>query len=260
MKIVPPQGCPSCSALLERVNAQLFCPNNIDCPAQTEGKLQNFCKVLKIKGFGEATLAKLDFDNLNDFVSATKENYIAAGFSEHMANKLVGAVSDRIAAGITISDFISALSIPLVGTVAASKLQVSKVEEITPAYCKSVGLGDKVTTNLVHWISIEWPLLKPEWESKLISSTKQTQSTKSQSTGISVCLTGKLDGYTRSEASTYLESLGVTVKSSVTKTVTYLICDEISPTSSSAVKAKQLNIPIITLRDLEEKLQLCQQK
>lgn len=254
MKIIPPTTCPSCGAYLERQNAQLFCPNNVDCPAQTGKRLQNFCKVLKIKGFGESTLQKLEFSSLNDLVLADKSDFLMAGFSDHMATKLVSAIKERIDAGITIPEFISALSIPLVGNVAASKLQVSKMEDITQSYCKSVGLGDKVTNNLVMWVNTEWPLMAEYWDSKL---TKTIKEQKAPTTDIVVCITGKLEGYSRSEAQAHLEALGVTVKSSVTKAVTHLVCDEANSTSSSVTKAKQLNIQIITLRDLEDKLQ-CQ--
>lgn len=251
MKIIPPTTCPSCGSTLQRQNAQLFCLNKLECPAQNGKKLQNFCKVLKIKGFGEATLQKLEFNSLNDFVNATSADFTSSGFSEHMSEKLVAAIQDRITAGITHSDFISALSIPLIGEVAARKLQISNMDQITETLCKASGLGDKATANLVLWKNTEWPLLEPYWGSKLQSSTKPT-TIKSQNTGIAVCITGKLDGYSRSEAQTYIESLGVTIKSSVTKAVTHLICEETNSTSSSVQKAKQLNIPIITIRDLED--------
>lgn len=256
MKIVPPTTCPSCGTALERQNAQLFCTNKTECPAQTGKKLQNFCKVLKIKGFGEATLAKLEFNTLNDFIAADESHFVAAGFSEHMANKLVSAIKERIEAGITIPDFISALSIPLIGSVAASKLNVTHMEQITAAYCKEVGIGEKATNNLMLWLTTEWPQAKRFWEPVLVS-TKPKETV--QSTGVVVCITGKLNGMSRSEAQARLEALGVTVKSSVTKAVTHLVCDEPNSTSSSAKKAEQLNIPIITLKDLEDKL-TCQKQ
>lgn len=255
MKITPPTHCPSCGSELVRQNAQLFCTNSQECPAQTGKRLQNFCKVLKIKGFGEATIQKLEFNTLNDLVTADESAFLEAGFSEHMSTKLVSALKDRLSEGLTIPEFISALSIPLVGSVASTKLTVSKIENINREFCKSVGLGDKVTQNLLQWINIEWPQMKDLWEPILKPATNTK--IKSQSTGITVCITGKLDGYSRSEAQQYLEGLGVTVKSSVTKAVTHVVCDEPNSTSSSITKAKQLNIPIITLKDLEDKIQ-CQ--
>jgi DNA ligase (NAD+) len=250
MKIIPPTHCPSCGSTLHRQNAQLFCLDKTECPAQTGKRLQNFCKVLKIKGFGEATLQKLEFNTLNDFINATVADFTNSGFSEHMAAKLVASIRDRIDSGITFNDFISALSIPLIGDVAARKLLISKMEDISIETCKAAGLGDKASHNLVLWRNQEWPEMKPYWDSVLKSSTKPT--IKTQHTNIAVCITGKLDGYSRSEAQTYLESLGVTVKSSVTKQVTHLVCEEENSTSSSVQKAKQLNIPIITIRDLED--------
>lgn len=251
MKIEAPKGCPSCSALLYQVNDQLFCPNNIDCPAQTSKRVQAFTKSLKIKGFGEAAIEKLELTDPSQLLDLKVADYLQAGFSEHMAAKLQGVIEDRINQGITPSEFIAAMSIPLIGDTAARKLQVPSIDGITTEVCKSSGLGDKATTNLMQWVIQSWPLYKDGWGSKLKQPTVTT--IKSQSTGVTVCITGKLNDYTsRDAAALYLQSLGVTVKDSVTKAVNYLICEDGKTTSSSYKKASETNIPIITIKNLEE--------
>jgi len=149
-KIIAPEGCPSCSALLYRVNDQLFCPNNIDCPAQCTKRVQNFCKKLKIKGFGEATIDKLGFITINDLMLADEGSYIEAGFSEHMASKLVATLEARLEQMISIPEFLSAMSIPLIGDSAAAKLtNVSSINELVSLEkLKSLGLGDTAAQNL----------------------------------------------------------------------------------------------------------------
>jgi len=251
MRIVAPKGCPSCSALLYQVNDQLFCPNNIDCPAQTSKRVQAFTKSLKIKGFGEAAIEKLELTDPSQLLTLTKEEYLVAGFSEHMAAKLQGVIQDRISQGISPNEFIAAMSIPLIGDTAARKLNISSIEEITFEVCKSSGLGDKATTNLMQWVNQSWPLYREGWGSRLKQSTATT--IKSQSTGITVCITVKLNDFSsRDSATTYLQGLGITVKDSVTKAVNYLICEDGKTSSSSYKKAVENNIPIIMIKNLEE--------
>lgn len=255
MKIVAPHECPSCSALLERVNDQLFCPNTVDCPAQTSKRVQNFCKVLKIKGFGEATVNKLALIDLNDLFDLTVADVEAAGYSQLMANKLVDTISERVSQGITLAEFISACSINLVGETAAKKLATLSQEDLekcSVSTFKSYGLGDVASANLVDWARTAWAEgYKHTWGS-VLSAPKQIQQAAA-SRGIVVCITGKLNDFSnRSSAAQHLESLGVEVKDSVTKAVNYLICEDGSTSSSSYTKAIKNNIPILTIKDLEE--------
>lgn len=245
IKIVAPTECPSCGAELERINAQLFCTNDIDCPAQCAKKLQNFCSKLKLKGWGESTIEKLELNTVNDILVVDPLEY---GFSDKMTGNLLSALTQRIEQGILFSEFISAMSIPLIGDSIGRKLEKYRPEDLTLEVCKSEGLGDKATANLLSWIKQEWHLYQDTWGSKLKTTIRQKSA-------ISVCITGKLSNYkNRSEAETYLKSLGLEVKSSVTKALTYLICEEGDKTSSSCAKAIGYNIPILTIKDLEEKL------
>ena len=250
-RITAPQSCPSCGSLLERVNDQLFCRNDTDCPAQNTGKLINFCKKLKIKGFGEATLDKLEISDISELEQLEPQDYIDAGFSQHMSNKLHNTVWERLNAGIDFREFIAALSIPLVGDSASSKLSFSNLEDITYDKLREQGLGDKVSQNLSNWVANDWPLMKHTWEQYLVFSKAEP---KSASLGLTVVITGKLNDFkNRAEATKYLESLGFTVKSSVTKTTDFLICED-GTTGSSYQKAIQHNIQITTIKSLEDNL------
>jgi DNA ligase (NAD+) len=248
--IEAPKSCPSCSATLYREKDQLFCPNNIDCPAQSQGKIINFCKKLKIKGFGQATLNTLGFAQVRDLLYMSPELGVEHGLSEHMATKLTKVLQDRLNQGIDYRDFIGAMSIPLIGDSASSKLQVSSIDDITYEVCKKCGLGDKASSNLVEWVELEWPILKQEGFNDFITYNNKIQ--KAESNGVTVVITGKLNDFkNRTEAKKYLESLGFSVKSSVTKNTDYLICED-GTTGSSYKKATSLNIPITTIKSLED--------
>jgi len=65
MIIQIPTKCPCCDYPLEMVNQQLFCRNTA-CSAQLNKKLENFTKVLGIKGFGPKTVEKLALADLTE--------------------------------------------------------------------------------------------------------------------------------------------------------------------------------------------------
>lgn len=177
-----------------------------------------------------------------------------SGFSQTMATKLGEAITARVSQGITLAEFISANSIDLIGETAAKKLATisqKDLEECSVSTFKSYGLGEVASNNLVIWAKSEWPYYKDTWG--LVLSAPKEQKTNSTKKGIVVCITGKLNDFSnRTSAAEYLESLGVEVKDSVTKAVNYLICEDGSTSSSSYTKAVKNNIPILTIKSLEE--------
>lgn len=252
-KIIAPTDCPSCGSLLERVNDQLFCPNKVDCPAQTSKKLQNFCKNLKIKGFGEATIEKLGFVSINELILADESEYIEAGFSQTMASKLAMEVDQRLARKFTIPEFISSMSIPLIGNSAGAKLaNVESIDSLySVEYLTSLGLGEKASSNLSQWVLKEWPMYKELWNPLITIKSQTSVTTDLPSKGV-VVITGKLNDFkNRSDATVYLENLGFEVKTSVTKATDYLISEDGSR-GSSYTKAQQNNIRILTIKELED--------
>ena len=246
MKIIAPTQCPSCNSVLERVKDQLFCRNTDDCSAQSSKRLQNFCKKLKIKGFGEATLEKLGLLNFNDILTLTTEYAESRGLSAHMSEKLVEVVNSRISLGISPNDFLAACSITLIGDGAMRKLIFDSVSNITYDMCKMHGLGGKAAENLLDWVRVEWPIYQELWEPTFVKEEQVV------ATLPAVCITGKLNDFpNRAFAKGYLQSLGFEVKPSVTKSIKYLISED-GKESSSYKKAINNGIAVITIKDLEE--------
>lgn len=239
-----PTMCPSCGSKLVFVNDQLFCQSK-DCPAQTLKRIQHYCKVMKIKGMGEKTLEKLDFEEIHDLYEFSVYYYVDM-LGETMGRKLHKEVHDSLNVPLNVS--LAAFSIPLVGETASKKLgAVCKVfEDISEETCKKAGLGEKATANLINWIKSQEIVGLP------ISKTFETTS-NTTSNSLVVCITGKLNNFkNRTDAGKYLESLGFTVVDSVTKNTNILIDEEGRP-SSKREKAEKLNITITTIEDLINK-------
>lgn len=250
MKIEMPVSCPSCGGKLELVNAQLFCRNSENCPAQSSKLLENFCKKMKLKGFGPATIEKLGLVRIPEIYFLSLEQlHNAVGVKT--GDKLYKELEDKLHSEIDFGQFLGSLGIPLVGEVAARKLAVSfnNLEDV-----KAEG---KAGENLKAWKNslVGKEIMEVPW--KFGKTSANAMAPSSQSLGISVCITGSLSDFkNRTEAGAYLESLGLTVKKDVTKDVRYLICeDESKRSSSSYLKAIEKNIPIVTINDLKQILQ-----
>lgn len=238
-----PTKCPSCGHELSLVNDQLFCTNKT-CEAQSLKKLEHFCKSMKIKGMGPATLEKLDLESIVDLYTFS-DGYFTDRLGDTIGKKIFSEIQKSKLQ--PLESIIAGLSIPLIGETASKKLisVITDIKDISLDSCKKAGLGDKATNNLLSFINsddyIDLVSLPLTFNTKVITSNKN---------GVSVCITGKLLEFkTRTQAATYLESLGYTVTDSVTKKTNYLI-DEEGKTSSKRTKAESLGIEILTIQEL----------
>ncbi len=237
-KIEIPTHCPVCSSKLELVKDQLFCRNTM-CEAQVGKKIEHFCKVLKIKGLGPATVAKLQLEDITQLYYMELDE-VSEAIGEKLATKLMAEIEQS-----KNSDFatvLEAMSIPLVGKTAATKLAavINNFEEISSAGCKLAGLGDKVTANIQDWYYFEYPEIKEFLPFKFESKVKQNTG------GKTICITGKLESFaTKKDAAIALNAKGYQVTDNLTKTVDFLV-DEGNKSSAKRQKAESYGIPIIT--------------
>jgi DNA ligase (NAD+) len=245
MKIQIPTNCPSCDSELELVNAQLFC-NNSSCPAKSSKKVEAYAKVMKIKGLGPKTIEKLCIEEISDLYFLDKDYYIEV-IGEKLGEKLYNEIERS--KNTTLDVFLAALSIPLIGTTAAKKISkvTSSLEGLTEENLLKAGLGEKARFNILQWMKNEYI----KYKDMPINLAKQEEPNITEHKGM-VCITGKLIDYkNRTDAATYLESLGFTVTSGVSQKTDFLV-DEEGKTSSKRKKAEQLGIKIVTIKQLED--------
>lgn len=238
-----PSKCPVCTDTLERVNDQLFCRND-KCDAKTSKKLLHFIKTMKIKGLGEKTLEKLDLTDIPDLYNLSLKDLTSAT-GEKIGIKLFNEIAQSKT--IPLATFIQSFGITLIGNSASTKLakHIDSMWNINELVCSKAGLGEKATNYLLQWIKLN----RSKYSDLPITPSIAPKTIEVEEL-FKVCVTGKLNDYTsRNKAKEFLETKGVTVMSGVSSKVNYLVCDNIS-SSSSCVKAKKLNIPIISMNDL----------
>ena len=240
-----PNKCPSCGSELENRNGQLFCNNAEDCPAQNQKALEHFCKTLDLKGFGPATISRLDLISVYDFFTIDKEYLVSKLTSEKIADKLYGELEKLT--NLDLGLFLASLGIPNLGKSRAIDLAsvCSSVKEITAETCKKAGLGEKTSASVLSYIAANPKI----FEVKLKVANKPDNVVQYKRT---VCITGSLKDFkNRKDAEIYLNSLGYKTASSVTKDVSVLICEDSSKTGSSSYKkAVERNLLITTINDL----------
>lgn len=247
-KIEIPTTCPSCSYSLVYVKDQLFCRNTA-CSAQLFKKVENLCKVLAIKGMGPKTIEKLNLSDITELFYLDLEE-TSAVLGEKVATKLLDEIERS--KGADLATVLAAMSIPLVGDTASSKIcaVVSHIDEINNETCKQAGLGEKVTANLLDWINTDYQEMKEFLPFTFKSGKQKTVNVDSKK----VCITGKLKLFKKkSDAEALLSAAGYTLVDSVTKTTDYLV-DEEGKMSAKREKAVSYGITIITdLNDLLER-------
>ncbi|UUT40896.1 DNA ligase B subunit [Salmonella phage GSP001] len=255
MKIEIPTQCPSCGSKLDLVNGQLFCRNKSNCPAQSSKLIENFCTKMKLKGFGPKTIEKLELTKISELFYLTEEDLVGAVGSK-VAAKLISELNTKVRGDIDFGSVLGSLGIPLIGEVAAKKLSQN---------CTSfhdVKADGKAGENYKTWLNSPQgkDVIELPWKfSTGIRGAKADiiiiDDLVAQPNGITVCITGSLQDFAnRTDATNYLESLGYTVKKSVTKDVKYLICEDESKRSSSSYKKAETNgIEILSIKELLEK-------
>lgn len=242
MRIQIPKFCPCCEYPLQLVNDQLFCKNQ-SCSAQLHKKVEHFCKALGMKGFGSKTIEKLDLSDLTEIFSLEFDVLADRIGSEKVAEKLLQEIDKAKSADL--ATVLSSFSIPLIGQTASKKIAsvVSSVEDITEAACKTAGLGEKATQNLMYFLQYDLPEMK-DFLPFTFQSGKSAVSVTN--TGKTVCITGKLKTFkTKSKAYEALQQAGYVVVESVTKTLCFLV-DEENKNSTKRQKADTLGVTIIS--------------
>jgi DNA ligase (NAD+) len=241
MKISPPSHCPSCGEDLSWENDILYCHNSL-CSAKNQKRIEHFTKTLKIKGFGPATIQKLNISSILDIYDLTFDVVSEALNSEIMATKLLEEIEKSKSA--PLEEVLPALSIPLIGKTATAKLcgVIESIFDINEPVCLHAGLGPKATESLMDWYNFSFT----DFEHLLPFDFNVSEDFMPNTSEKVVCISGRLKSFkTKGEAERVLVKSGYRVVSNLTKEVTILI-NESGTESSKTRKARDRGVSIVT--------------
>ena len=270
--LVIPDKCPCCghdAVIKDTENSQVLMCTNPDCSAKKIAQFTHFVsrKCMNIDGMSEATLEKfISLGYINDFKSIyhLSDHYNKLikldGFGPKSIEKLL--VSIEKSKDIKLENFIAALGIPNVGLSAAkiiSNYFHGNFDRFIEAHVDcfdwtlledfgavmSESIEDYLDKNIeiVRELAAEMRFIVPE----------ENVIKENPFSGKSLCVTGKLNHFTRDSINEKIASLGAKSVGSVSKKCDYLITNEASG-SSKYKKAVELNVPIITE---DEFLKMC---
>ncbi len=266
--LTPPSICPICGEPTYIKDDFLYC-SNTNCEGKFINRLDHFVgkKGLDIKGLSKATLQKLInwewvtcLSDIFKLYQHKDEWYKKDGFGVKSVDNILNAIEN--AKDCELWQFISSLSIPLIGSTYAKEICRHEVdwfnirEDIEGQYkfTNWDGFGYEMDKSL-HSFDYE-EADKLAFEILHLKNSLYNQVIKeSMITGMTFCITGKLNTFkNRDEVKKQIEAVGGKVVDSVSKKTNYLVNNDINSTSAKNQKAKQLNIPIITESELAEML------
>ena len=264
---VYPTHCPSCGTKLAREEDEVDwrCPNTRSCPAQLRERLFHLAGrgAFDIEVLGwEAVAALLDCGLVadeGDVFALTAEALETCPFFMVKQGTL-SANATRLLANLTeartrpLWRILVALSIRHVGPTAARALasEFGSLDAIEDASVDALagvdGVGPTIAASLREWFLVDWHraiitkwrdagvrLEDPDWDPNRAAARLLA--------GVSVVITGTLDGMSRDEAGEAVRQAGGKVTSSVSKKTSFVVAGESA--GSKYDKAVELGVPIL---------------
>ena len=269
-----PTKCPCCGSdtvIKDTDNSQvLMCPNP-DCSAKKIARFTHFVsrKCMNIDGLSEKTLETLIshgfLRNFNDIyhLSDHRQQLIQLdGFGQKSIDNLLKSIENS--RNVKLENFIAALGIPNIGLSAAKTISkkfngdhFEYINALASGYdfTQLEDFGEIMNQSLHNWWKIKDPLVELLPMEMHFVLTEKQNIIENLFTDKIICVTGKLNYFTRDSINEKILSLGAKVASSVSKKTDYLITNE-SSGSSKYKKAVELNIPIITEEEFLKMLEV----
>jgi DNA ligase (NAD+) len=262
-----PTVCPSCGTPLAKEEDEVDwrCPNTKSCPAQLRERLFHLAGrgAFDIEVLGwEAVAALLDCGLVadeGDVFALTAEALETCPFFMVKQGTL-SANATRLLANLTeartrpLWRILVALSIRHVGPTAARALasEFGSLDAIEDASVDALagvdGVGPTIAASLREWFLVDWHraiiakwrdagvrLEDPDWDPNRAAARLLA--------GVSVVITGTLDGMSRDEAGEAVRQAGGKVTSSVSKKTSFVVAGENA--GSKYDKAVELGVPIL---------------
>ena len=263
-----PENCPVCGHKLVRDEGgvDLKCVNML-CPGTLVNRIVNFVSrdCMDIKGFGTEYIRKLTEEKYIKDIADVFE--LKDKRDELIGNKLLGLEknTDKLLSAIedarkaTPADKVLAgLGIPGVGKATAKELirTFGSIDAIAEADKESLvavqDIGEISAEGIYNFFHDEGNKALME-RLKTLGLNFAREESEVQGTalaGLTFCITGTLEGMSRSEAESLIESNGGKPVSSVSKKTSYLLMG--ADAGSKERKARELGVPIIGLEELKE--------
>ncbi len=271
--LIYPKTCPICNSPTvikttenDKTVKVLYCDNEF-CSGKTIKKFTHFVskQAMNIDGLSEMTLKKFIelgwLKNLKDIYDLPKyrdEIVNMEGFGQKSYENLVAAIEKT--RKTTLSNFLVALNIPLIGKSAAKLIEerfLGDVEEFCDAvdsgfdFTEIEGFGEIMNAQLHSYFKNSQ--FRSEFDALLdvltFEEKEAAEIADNMFLGKTVVITGSFEAFTRDELTEKLQSLGAKVTGSVSKKTDFVLCGE--DAGKKLAKANELGVTVILEKDLQ---------
>nr|WP_175274612.1 NAD-dependent DNA ligase LigA [Prescottella equi] len=264
-EFVMPTECPECGTTLapaKEGDADIRCPNQRSCPAQLRERVFHVAGRgafdIEVLGY-EAATALLQagvISDEGDLFSLTEDDLLEAPLFRTKAGKL-SANGRRLLDNLGSAKqqplwrVLVALSIRHVGPTAARALasEFGSLERIENAGVEELaavdGVGGTIAAAVVAWFEVDWHRdIVAKWLAAGVTmEDERDESIARNLEGLSIVVTGSLEGFSRDEAKEAILVRGGKAAGSVSKKTAFVVIGE-AP-GSKAAKAEELGVPIL---------------
>lgn len=262
-----PKTCPCCGKPTEvkyTDNSKVLVCTNPDCAAKKLAQFTHFVsrKCMNIDGLSDRTLEVLIshgfINNYRDIYHLTDHKdklYMLDGMGKKSVNNLLKNIENS--RNVKLENFIAALGIPNIGLSAAKTISArfgGNYREFSGAignmynFTELDDFGAIMNQSLYEWMGHNIDVMRDIAREMNFIVEEEKSVEDNYFTGKNICVTGKLNNFTRDSINEKIASVGAKAVSSVSKNTDFLITNEASG-SAKFKKAMELGIPTITEQD-----------
>jgi DNA ligase (NAD+) len=264
-----PTICPFCGSPVERAEGEAVarCTGGFSCPSRVREHLFHFAGrgAMDIEGLGYKTIDLLLGENLVEdvadiFTLAPDVLLHREGWGEVSVRNLMAAID--AARDRPLARLITGLGIPLVGSTVARLLasRFRTMEALLEAGEEELdsidGIGPEIVRSVREWSTDPANRRLVDKLARAgvrMSDPEPEGGTAALLAGMTLVLTGTLEGFTRDEAQAAVEARGGRVTGSVSSRTTAVVAGEAA--GSKLEKARRLGVPVLDEEAFEELLQ-----
>ena len=254
-----PCVCEVCGTKLIDEGSRLYCPNK-ECSKRVLHQLLKFQDVVDIRDLGTTLITDLFKDgrlkSISDIYSLSQEDLVPYFLNEESmeaekkslgAQKVYNSIQSH--RNMKLATFVAGFDIEGIAESSAEKLVnagFNTLEKLLAASEDQIAQVSGFAEIMAHTV-VEGLAENAEEMKSLITSGTITLEAEGQGSlsGKSFCFTGELHSMKRADAEALVKKNGGSIKSSVTKDLSYLVTNDTTSGSSKNVKAAKFNIPII---------------
>ena len=255
-----PAVCPRCGQPITVTEKAVVCSNPW-CPGNSEHQISKWLDVLDVKGFGDVMRKDLSFWNISSISSLYAPELTSKMIREYGSINCRKAFEDLWAKSknIALAQLIAGFDIEGIGTELIGEVIKAGYDSIE----KIDSLGIKELSEVNNWSEKRASVFRTGWLQNVkemtlllnkgyvtLAENTPVETSEGALRGLHVCVTGKLDHFSRKQIEDFLKQNGAIADSSVTKKTDLLVTNDQSSGSSKLKNAAKFGTRIISEQEL----------